>query len=172
MSLFLEDDAVRKAGKTAILTEQPSLLIIRQRFCYNQTCFMPIGHIRYSYPKGFWDEWWVLNDDGTSSWISVDEGDMTIENTVEKISTIPPFSEISIGQDIIINDDVLTVTEKDTCRCMGVEGELPFKIKLDETFDYVDLSGSPNLIYTLEYCSDRIECFKGRWIDPFEVKIA
>lgn len=172
ISLFLEDDAVKQAGQMSVLTEQPSILTLNQRFCYNQTCFVPVGHIRYNYPKGFWDEWWVLNDDGSSAWVSIDEGDVAIENIVEKTPEVPPFPEIQIGQKIIVGGDILTVTEKNNCRCTGIEGELPFIINPDETFNYVDLSAPPNLIYTIEYFTDGIECFKGKWIDSFEIKMA
>ena len=105
-------------------------------------------------------------------WVNIDEGDIAIENEIELTSKIPPFSDIRLGQELSLNDDIARVTEKNTCKRVGAEGELPFVIRPDETFEYADLIGKGNDNYTLEYGSDGIDCFKGKWIDPFEVKAA
>ena len=172
MAIFLEDEAAKVAGKMSVLTNQPSLLSLGRRFSYRQLNFVPIGRIRYAYPNGIWEEWWVLGDDGIPYWVSVDEGDVAIETKIEVKSKLPPFTEIFLGQEININGEPARVTEKNTCKCDGAQGELPFHIKPDESRNYADLTGQGSDHYTLEDSSDGIECFKGKWVDPFEVKAA
>lgn len=170
MAIFLEDEAAKVAGKMAVLTDQPSMLSIGQRFSYQGLNFVPIGRIRYAYPKGYWEEWWVLGDDGHPYWVSIDEGDVAIESKVETQAKFPPFAEIKLGQEIVVSGKNARITEKNSCQCVGAEGELPFQVAPNESHDYADLTGEASSIYTLEYFPEGVECFEGKWIDPFEVK--
>lgn len=169
-SLFLEDDGVRKAGKMSVLTDQPSVLEIAHPFVYQGWTFIPRGRVRYDYSQGFWDEWWVMGNDGKDKWISVDEGDVAIENRFDAPADIPRFASFGIGQEIQLDNQQLIVTEKNSSVCVGAEGELPIKIEPQEKNDYIDFSGQNSTVYRIRYFSNRIECYKGKWIDIFELR--
>ena len=171
MTLFLEDAAVRQAEKMSVLTDANSVLSLGQRFHCPRFNFFPIGRIRYDYGQGFWDEWWVTANNGEQYWISVDEGDIAIQKKIVLVSSsIQDFSSLQIGQIMNIDNTELEVTEKNSCKSVNWEGELPFQITKDEVINFVDLSGTAELIYSLEYFPDGVECFKGEWINPLELK--
>ncbi len=79
---FLEDDGVRLAGTQSTLADLPSLIQLKTPFSYDNTSYLPVGHIRYSYDHGFWDEWWLLDNSGEGKWMSVDEGDFAFDNCI------------------------------------------------------------------------------------------
>ena len=171
MSLFLEDDVVRQAGKMSVLVDAAPLLSLGQRFYCSKFTFIPMGRMRYDYGHGFWDEWWVNANDGGQYWVSIDEGDIAIQKKIElTFSSIPAFSDLKIGQILNIDGKELEVTEKNSCKCVNWEGELPFQITAQDTVNFVDLSAAPDFIYSLEYFPDGIECFKGEWLDSSELK--
>jgi len=169
-SLFLENEAVRNAGKMAMLVKEPTLLSLRKTFSYRGWRFTPLGRVRYDYGDGFWDEWWVVSDNGGTNWMSVDEGDVSIESQVKDIKTkYLPFEELKIGTQLRVGGQLLTITEKNSCVCVGAEGELPFRPSSGETFNFVDLLGPKGAMFTIEYYPDTIECYKGTWVDPFDI---
>ncbi|MEZ5479330.1 MAG: hypothetical protein R3E95_18155 [Thiolinea sp.] len=79
-TIFLEDDAARLAGQRSVLPERPSLIGLKTPFSYRNQDYLPVGHIRYQYAYGYWDEWWVLDGQGQGMWMSVDEGDFAFEH--------------------------------------------------------------------------------------------
>lgn len=172
--LFLEDEGVRNAGKMSTLSEAPSIFQLGGSYNYRNWGFVPIGRVRYDYGRGWWDEWYVADNKGEFKWISVDEGDIAIEEPADLDGEVPSFEAISIGDQIplkvkgqVIN---FIVTELNNCTCIGAEGELPFEIVPYETYYYVDLSGPDRRIFTLEYTEDGVNAFEGTWVDPFDIK--
>ncbi len=102
-SIFLEDDAVRHAGTMSILSEEPSIIQLRRLFDYRGWSFTPVGRVRYDYGRGWWDEWWCYDDKGIAKWVSVDEGSIAIEETVEVDGEVPLFNDVNIGDKISLN---------------------------------------------------------------------
>lgn len=164
-TIFLEDDAVRLAGKESALIPMMSLLKLNVPFEYQTKTYLPVGHVRYRYDRGYWDEWWVIGNNGAGIWVSVDEGDFAFEKKV-KLKEDIRFESLKLGQRI----GSWQVTELDRAHCEGFEGELPEIIKVGDTFDYAHLSGPKDALMTLEFPPSGLIAYKGKWIDPFEVK--
>ncbi|RKZ36336.1 MAG: hypothetical protein DRQ37_04360 [Gammaproteobacteria bacterium] len=169
-SLFIEDQAVKQAGVKSVLTEIPSILELGRRFQYRNWTFEPYSRIRFDYEDGIWDEWWVILDSGVGKWISVDEGDIAVEGKIELKESPPDFDSMQVGATVGLLNQRLKVTEKNSAKCAGLEGELPEVIFPGDTHDYVHLSGPRGLILTVEYFEDKVEASKGVWIDPFDLK--
>lgn len=165
-TIFLEDDAVRLAGKQSVLAEIPSLIQIQQPFSYQSHTYFPVGHVRYQYDSGFWDEWWVFDEGGEGVWVSVDEGDFAFEKPVKAPANIT-FEKLTI--DTKINN--WRVTERGTAVCDSFEGELPEIIKSGDQFDYVHLSKPDGQLLTLEFSDNSVKAYKGKWVDPFEITV-
>ena len=165
-TIFLEDDAVRLAGKQSVLSQEPSLIALHQPFSYKGTAYLPIGKIRYSYGRGFWEEWWLKSEEGNAYWLSVDEGDMVLEQEVTEHSMTMAFDDLGIGMRL----DRWIVTEMGSATCEGFEGTLPKNIAIGNQYDYAHLSGKGALLRTLEFTPQGVEVYEGRWIDPFEIK--
>lgn len=170
-TLFLEDETVKNAGGKSSLVEVPSILSLGRLFTYRNWMFEPYGRIQFDYGDGLWDEWWVILTTGGGKWISVDEGEISIETAVEINDQLPAYNTLSVGQQLDLGDSIkdLRVTEKNDAVCTGLEGELPEVISPGEKHQYAHLSGSKGLLLTLEYSGDEIRLFKGVWVDPFEI---
>jgi DNA-directed RNA polymerase subunit RPC12/RpoP len=168
-NVFLEDDAVRLAGKQGVMADYPSLLQMHQSFRYRTWQFMPIGRARFDYGQGFWDEWWVMGNDGDGRWLSVDEGDFALEETVD-IEKTPSAFELVPGRSITIAGEELFITEKGRATCIGIRGELPEALDVGDSYTYFHLSGVGGLLYTLEIDRGRAAFHRGHWIDPFAIE--
>jgi hypothetical protein len=166
---LLTNGKMEDVGKSAILTDTPSIFEMYKTYKYEDWRFTPAGRVRYDYGDGYWDEWYVRGESGKESWVSVDEGDIAIETLVKKGLAVPSFDEIKVGGALMINRIRMTVVEKNTATMIGTEGELPFKIVPNDTYNYIDLLGPKRVAYTIEYQGDKIDCYKGIWVDPFEI---
>jgi len=166
---LLNSGRLEDVGKSVILTDFPSIFELHRAFCHKDWKFTPVGRVRYDYGDGWWDEWYVRSDNGKESWVSVDEGEIAIESLVQKDLKIPSFEELRVGGSLLINRIKMTVIEKNSCTMVGAEGELPFKIIPNETYNYVDLLGPKRLSFTIEYQNNAVDCYKGVWIDPFDI---
>lgn len=166
---LLTNGAMEDVGKSAILTDTPSIFEMYKTYKHQDWKFTPVGRVRYDYGDGWWDEWFVKSEGGKENWVSVDEGDIAIESIVQKGLSVPAFDAIKVGGVIMINRIRMTVVEKNTCTMVGVQGELPFKIIPNETYNYIDLLGPKRTSFTIEYQQDGTDCYKGIWVDPFEI---
>ena len=170
-TVFLEDDGTRLAGKSATLTDLPSLIHLKQPFSYHDDYFLPVGHIRYNYGYGYWDEWWILDSVGEGCWLSIDEGDFAFERPQPLPEKPISRDTLQLGKTIHLLDQAWQITEVAQATCEGFRGELPEIIAQGEQFDYAHLSGTKGELLTLEYHESQIQGFLGRWVDPFEIKV-
>ena len=170
VALFLEDDAVKHAGERSALAQDPSIFQLGQPFSHNAITYVPHGRVRFDSGTGYWDEWWVESDQGEASWVSVDEGDIAIQQPLSLNSVAPAYDSLHVGGTLSVGEQSLKVTERNEAVCLGFEGELPEVISAGESHRYVHLSGPRGLLLTIEYSDDETAVFKGIWIDPYEVK--
>lgn len=169
-NVLLEDDALRLAGKQGVMADYPSLIRMRANYRYRGWQFMAIGRARFDYGNGFWDEWWVMGGDGEGRWLSVDEGDFALEETVEAERTPSPF-ELAPGSRIDIAGEQLLVTERGRATCVAVQGELPEVLEVGDSYSYFHLSGVGGRLFTLEIDRGRAAFHQGHWLDPFEIEV-
>ena len=165
-TIFLEDDAVEFAGKQSVLSKEASLVQLQQPFRYKKQSYLPVGHVRYQYEDGFWDEWWVINNAGEGLWVTVDEGDFAFERQVTTPENIS-FNHFQLGDEM----RGWIVTERGHAVCDGFEGELPELVYQGERFDYVHLSKPGGQLFSLEFFEKKTKAFEGNWADPFEIQV-
>ncbi|MDD2999214.1 MAG: DUF4178 domain-containing protein [Candidatus Riflebacteria bacterium] len=166
---FLNNGKLEDVGKSAVLTDTPSIFEIYKTYRHKDWKFTPIGRVRYDYGDGYWDEWFVRSDNDKETWVSVDEGEIAIESLVKKGVSVPPFDDVKVGGIVMINRDRMTVIEKNSCTMIGAQGELPFKIIPNESYNYIDLLGPRRISFTIEYQQSSVDCYKGVWVDPFDI---
>lgn len=170
-NVFLEDDAVKLAGKQGVMADYPSLIQMHGHYRYRGWQFTAIGRARFDYGQGFWDEWWVMGNDGEGRWLSVDEGDFVLEEPLDIDQTPSPF-ELTPGSKVELAGEALYVTEQGRATSIGVQGELPEAIQVGDRYAYFHLSGRDGRLYTLEVDRGRTACHRGRWMSPFEIEVA
>jgi len=153
--------------KSVKLREEPSLIKLNRYFKIDDTKYYPAGKIRYSYGRGFWEEWFVISDNKEEYWLSVDEGEFILEQKKKIDIKIDNPLKIEIGT--MLNGYV--VQEKGQGECVGFEGELPKFVKVGDIHSYLHLDGGYGKIITYEYSDNEIETFEGNWIDTSSIKV-
>jgi ribosomal protein S27AE len=97
-SIFLEDEAVKVIGERAVLSDEPSLIQIYTSFSYENNHYLPLGKIRYSYGRGFWEEWFLKNEQNQEFWLSIDEGDFVLEEHISMNIHLTTFQQFKVGK--------------------------------------------------------------------------
>jgi len=166
-SIFLEDDTVKLIGKSSILSAEPSLIELHKNFKYRNRNYLPLGKIRYSYGRGFWEEWFLKNSKNQEFWLSIDEGDFVLQEKMPHTLPFKKSNKFKVGETY----GSYLITEKGEGKCVGFEGELPEKIQIGEVHQYIHLSQGAGKLLTLEFTEDKTETFQGEWIDPLEIEV-
>ena len=165
-TIFLEDEGTQVLGKRSVLTPEISILKLDTPFFYKQKTYLPLGKIRYSYGRGFWEEWWVKDTQNNEYWLSIDEGDLVLQQKVDVTYPDTLFDRLRIG---LITSAGWVVSELGEAKCEGFEGSLPKKINIGSTYAYAHLSGKDAKLRTLELTEGKLEAYEGVWISPFDI---
>ncbi|MEO1019299.1 MAG: DUF4178 domain-containing protein [Pseudomonadota bacterium] len=167
-AVFLDDDAVELAGKQGVMSERPCILQLGEQFGYREWQFHVVGHARFDYAHGYWDEFWVIQD-GQGVWVSVDEGDIAVERPVE-LDVAPSWADMRLGEKVRLLNDNFVVAEVGKGTCAAIKGELPEVLEVGQSFDYAHLRAGGARLVTLEFDEDGVQATDGSWVDPFDVK--
>jgi len=165
-SIFLEDNGTLTIGESSMLSPEPSLLKLYEPFSIEKRYYFPIGKLRYSYGRGFWEEWFLKDDKNQEFWLSIDEGDFVLQ---QKISMKLPFSNplfAKVGKKY----GEYFVSERGTGTLVGFEGELPENVTMGASHFYLHLSLDRGKLVTVEVTGKKYETFLGKWIDPLRIK--
>ncbi|CAA6806244.1 MAG: Unknown protein [uncultured Sulfurovum sp.] len=166
-SIFLEDESVKLIGESSVLSSEPSLIQLYQRFKLQGKTFIPLGKIRYDYGRGFWEEWFLNDERNKEFWLSIDEGDFVLEEKNKLSLPFKDFSKFTVGS----RHGKYIVTEKGEGTCIGFDGELAEEIKMGEKHQYIHLSQGGGNLVTLELTKTSSQTFKGKWIDPLDIEV-
>jgi len=167
-SIFLDDEAARLAGYSSVLAPEPSLITLNSPFSYAGRSYFPMGMIRYSYGRGFWEEWWIKDSSDAEYWLSIDEGDMVLEKLVDNEDDPALFKSPYIGQKV---GSKWIVTEIGIGKCEGFIGSLPKEITIGQQHRYLHLSGYHAQLKTVEIDPSGMQTYVGKWISPFDIKV-
>ncbi len=176
--LAFGDGPAEKIGEQAALAEHPALFELYRAYRYGSQTLEPIGKLRYDYGRGFWDEWWCLDEQGSGIWVSVDEGDFAIERPVEEFTSqaleMPPYADLDLGSKWRLLDQHWRVTELGEAQFVGLAGEVPDAMDQRRAFRYAHLERPGKHLITLEYPLDgdaaEADGFVGTWVDPFDLE--
>ncbi|MGB0410801.1 MAG: DUF4178 domain-containing protein [Pikeienuella sp.] len=170
-TVFLNDRSFRAPGEAGDMHVAPSLLQLGQPVRLGKTTATPIGVIRYSYGRGWWDEYWCVADDAPF-WVSVDEGDIVVEKPTNGPEWPASRGHPKLGDSIKYVLRTYEAVEVETATCVAFRGELPEAPEVGEEHHFVNfLSGSGQAL-SLEIWGNNRAWFEGQWIDPWDVGAA
>ena len=165
-SIFLNDRGAELIGEASTLSPEPSLIKLHEAIIIDHKSYLPLGKIRYSYGRGFWEEWFLKGERNQEFWLSIDEGDFVLEKPTEMSLPFKSPRVVRVGRRY---GDYLA-TEVGEGVCVGFEGELPSTITIGETHNYIHLSKGGGSLITVEFGDGVNKIFKGKWIDPLTIK--
>ena len=161
-----DTEALRVAGTMAVLPTPRSGLQVGIRGTVKGIGFTAVGRVRYRYPKGYWDEWFLRTDDGRDAWISEDGEGLRLEERIAVEKFPAAWADVRPGKVLRIRKNSYRVTEKQIAVCEGGEGQLPFVVEPDEEVHYLDFAGR-QATGTIEYTEDGgVTVFLGRQLGP------
>ncbi|MCH9741426.1 MAG: DUF4178 domain-containing protein [Epsilonproteobacteria bacterium] len=165
-SIFLEDEGAKVIGEASTLSPEPSLVQLREPIRIDKKTYLPLGKIRYSYGRGFWEEWFLKSENNREFWLSIDEGDFVLESKAKITLPFHNIDKLSVGK----RYGKYVVTEMGEGECVGFEGELPENIAIGDLHRYAHLSEGGTSLMTVEASSKEMKVFRGNWIDAFSIE--
>jgi hypothetical protein len=173
---YRDEESVLAAGHRSLLTEGFSRLYRGAVGQFHQKRFRVLGRIRYGHPRGFWDEWFLEMEDGSEVWLSEDQHELCEQRQVDFDPTPSnpqrEFENYLVGSTIAFRDRSFRVQEVGHAECLGLEGALPKKLELGETYPYVDATSLDGLYSLgLEFDDEKPTAFHGRWVRWNELQL-
>jgi hypothetical protein len=120
--------SVRDLGKIADVLEDYSPIQLGTSGTWGGRPFTVIGRLQLRYDAGFWNEWYLLFDDGATGWLGDASGQYTITSLLDERSRLPAFDQLAPGQRYVVAGQAWIAADVRTARCTGGQGELPFKV--------------------------------------------
>lgn len=127
-TLLKDADSVRDLGKMAEVLEDYSPIRIGVSGTFNQHGFTVIGRIQLRYAAGFWNEWYVLSDEGRPAWLSDASGQYAITAEAPAIADPPKFAGLRAGNRVNLGDATYVASDVRSAKCVAGQGELPFQV--------------------------------------------
>lgn len=158
--LRVTGDGFDAAGRHPKLAEFPSILQVGSRGVILGKRFTAMGRMRYAYPGGHFDEWF-LDYDGSPAWLTEDEGTYALFTEVEDAVEFPDMAAVRAGQNVMIGGKKVMVKEKGNAEVAGAEGELSFDVEPGTKVMYMD-GVSEGRKVAIEATENEIEMFTGR----------
>ncbi|HNW27268.1 MAG TPA: DUF4178 domain-containing protein [Spirochaetota bacterium] len=158
--LKVTGDGFDAAGKHPKLAEFPSIFQVGSRGTILGKPFTALGRMRYNYPGGHFDEWFLEYDGGTA-WLTEDEGTYSLFTEVEEAVEFPDITAVRAGQNVMVGNKKVMVKEKGTAEIAGAEGELSFYVEPGTKVVYMDGVSEGKKI-AIEGTENEIELFTGR----------
>jgi len=137
-------------------TGNDSPLEFGMRGIYQGHSFEIRGVVRLEHDAGgFWDEWYLLFDDGRWGWLAEVQQHfyLTFAVDLKKAATIPSFDKIRLEERFLLRpgEPPMTVIEKGCGRPLGARGEIPYALAPRKVYQYADLSGPGGRFATIDF---------------------
>ena len=132
-------DTLQRIGKMAELFDEHSPLQLQASGHWQGQAFTLVGRLQYKYAEGTWTEWYALRDDGSSAYLSEDNGAYVLATPVPTPATLPAASAFRVGASTAISGQRFAVASNSSVMLLSAQGELPRLPQLGQAFAMVEL---------------------------------
>jgi hypothetical protein len=169
---FLNAGRWQAQGEKTVLADYGSLLALGRTGKLKGKPFRVLGRVRMSYEGGFWDEWLLQLDNGTTGWLQEDEGDFVLFMPSHQSGVLPTYPSLKVGKTYKVGEYIFFVMEKNQMKVLGSEGELPYQVLPGHAGAYVEgVSVGKGKPISLEYLGDEIALNLGTDIDIKQIEL-
>src|SRR5262245_17959842 len=154
-TLVRHDINVENIGKMAELKLDGSPLQLGAEGRYRGIHFGVIGRIQMRINRGIWNEWHLMLDDGRSGWLGEAQGLYVVSFLTKVAGDIPAFEALKPGKKFQLKGQWFEVQNVESARCIGGEGELPFRVGAGFDAPVADLVGEKNSFATIDYSENQ-----------------
>lgn len=162
-SLAMTGDGPVAQGKVAQLADLYTDLSLGAVGSIDGRAFAVQGRARFEWSGGFWDEWYLLFDDGTDGWLHEDEGELSLIAHHPDCG-VQSLDAARVGSTFTVLGKDAYVKEKRTAKVAGAEGQLPRGLVQGGELRYVDAQAQ-GALFMLEEIDGEVELFTGRRLD-------
>ena len=170
-TLFLDGPTIRDAGSSGDMHDAPMLFDVGSTVRAGFVMFDVLGHARFDYGPGWWDEFFAVTRDGDHVWVSVDEGDVILQQPVPDYGCPPITSPPRLGDVVMFKGQAFRVTETDAAKCIAVRGTFPEVLTIDTAYRYVNCQSGDGHTLSGEFSTGAPDWYLGQWLDPFEIDV-
>ncbi|MFZ7091079.1 DUF4178 domain-containing protein [Primorskyibacter sp. 2E233] len=170
-TLYLDGARLRAAGKAGEMHDGPKLFDLGDTVRLGEATVQIMGHARFSYGRGWWDEFWGLDEEQRSVWVSVDEGDIILQYPMKESFWPPLQSGSPVGTAFKHRDETWRVVEHDKAECIALRGSFGEQLAVGETYRFINAQSESGALMSGEFWEDGRAWFLGFWHDPFEIKV-
>lgn len=168
-TVYWHDNVLEKAGEAGEMHDAPLLVGLGDHLEVAGASLHLIGHARFSYGRGWWDEFWAEDGQGGGAWISIDEGEVILQRPLEagRVDAVP--QTLQVGDEVRLDRRIYRVTEREEAECVALRGGFPEVMTVGETYSFINCTGPEGEILSGEFWPGGALWFDGRWLDPFEM---
>ena len=150
-------------GVSAQLQADGTPLQAGSRGAYRGAAFEVAGRVQLETPHGFWNEWFIVFEDGCRGWLGESQGAYAV--SFATVCEVPPLDALKVHAKVELKGAAYQVLEIIDAKYLAAEGELPFKPPLGESAASADLIGENGAFGTIDYSETPPEVFTGEYQD-------
>lgn len=132
-------EVLSRIGKMAELFDDHSLLQLGASGSWKGQSFTLLGRLQYKYGEGTWTEWHALLADGSSAFLSEDNGAYVFTTAQPVQREMPAAERFRVGGTTAINGKIFAVASNQQVALIAAQGELPRLPALGQSFAMVEL---------------------------------
>lgn len=132
-------ETLSRVGKMAELFDDHSPLQLQTSGSWNGKAFTLVGRLQYKYGEGTWTEWHAVLDDGSSAYLSEDNGAYVFSTPLTLPRELPEAERFRVGGTTAINGKSFSVASNQPVSLLSAQGELPRLPALGQPFAMVEL---------------------------------
>jgi ribosomal protein S27E len=134
-----DGETLKRIGKMAELFDDHSPLQLQTSGSWNGQAFTLVGRLQYKYGEGTWTEWHAVLADGSSAYLSEDNGAYVFTTAQAVQQAVPEAARFRVGATTAINGKSYTVASNQAVQLIAAQGELPRLPELGASHAMVEL---------------------------------
>ncbi|WP_295951808.1 DUF4178 domain-containing protein [Rhodoferax sp.] len=144
-------ETLARIGKMAELFDDHSPLQLQASGTWKAQVFTLVGRLQYKYAEGTWTEWHAVRADGSSAFLSEDNGSYVFTTPLLAERAVPMAEQFRVGATTAINGKTFSVASNQTVSLTSAQGELPHLPALGEPFAMVELRSAAGEVLSVDY---------------------
>jgi len=172
-TLYVQSDRLLTAGHAGEMHDSPALWAIGDIVKLGRKAWEILGHARFSYGRGWWDEYWAEDPRGFGTWISVDEGDIIVQEPLDLAQDERPgfATQSPVGHAFAFDHEDFRLIETGQGTCVALRGSFGERLMVGDVFEYANAQGGQGTLLSCETDAGDTSYFAGYWHDPFDISV-
>ncbi len=170
-SAILRDrEALRVAGKAAVVPEDVSPLQLGTRGRFDGQPFELVGRVRWRWADGGWNEWLMLYGDGRHGWLGEAMGRFMLLTEIGHgkrsalVRNVGKGETPGVGSTMTLDAVKYTVADVKSATCVAAEGELPFLTTAGASVLSIDLMAADGRCASIQREGRETHVYVGRYV--------